>query len=72
MRSDIWTCDICGVRQSDPAGSHWAVAFVERAQVCFTSWQYHCRPEALHLCGEGCAGKLLSREMSKQKSPQSS
>ena len=65
MKIHVYQCDECGVQKKE--SNHWVLAFVntERA-LNFWPWSDDV-PDAIHLCGEGCAAKVLSKQVASWK-----
>lgn len=57
-----YQCDGCGVMKQK--SNHWVLVRVSRRSVRYISWSdAEARKPGLHLCGEGCAAKELSRRI---------
>lgn len=61
------TCDVCGVERQE--SNHWLVAsssiydgVAVRSEFSVRPWDGEYR-HLQHLCGEGCAGKLLAQKI---------
>lgn len=68
-----YKCDECGVQKQE--SNHWVLAFSLSGigvHVVFQPWDDKDADEdgVLTLCGEGCAAKVLSKEISKWKAVQ--
>lgn len=73
-----YTCDECGKQRGD-ANHWWLATFLSNVQIeyasdfdrehgmAFAKWSEEGsrQPHAFHLCGNGCATKLLSKWMSR-------
>jgi hypothetical protein len=62
-QKQVFTCDECGVEKKET--NHWVIGFIGEPpdSVTFVAWSARRAEvkEAIHLCGEGCAGKVLSK-----------
>jgi hypothetical protein len=56
-----YQCDECGVQKQQ--SNHWVIARTIDRSLAFTPWDEHTAtsPAAIHLCGSGCAAKVLSK-----------
>lgn len=66
MKIQAYQCDECGVQKKE--SNHWVLCLAKR---WIELWPWDevmaVRPEYLHLCGEGCAGKVQSRVIASWK-----
>ena len=70
MRAEVYLCDICGVRKEE--SNHWLLAYIYPTAVSFTGWQIESIEGGVdekHLCGIGCANKLLSQTVESWSKP---
>jgi hypothetical protein len=61
MKIETYQCELCpAVKQQS---NHWLLALVYGAAVHFYPWDADVpdRDELKHICGQGCAAKLLSQ-----------
>lgn len=72
MKVQIYQCDECGVQKQE--SNHWVVGFIwppGSAPISFLPWPdagpQGNSPNVIHLCGEGCAAKVLSKQIAKWK-----
>ena len=65
MKRSSYSCDICGVERKE--ANHWFMATKDAACLSIESWnaaEIENRlddEDAIHLCGQVCAHKLLDR-----------
>ena len=61
MRAEVYICDICSVRKEE--SNHWLFVVADFEGIRFYPWinADADEPELKHLCGIGCANKLLSQ-----------
>jgi hypothetical protein len=66
MKIAGYTCDECGVQKQQ--SNHWLIGLAKQWME-FWPWDevMASRPEYLHLCGEGCAAKVLSKQIASWK-----
>ena len=80
MRAEVYICDICGVRKEE--SNHWLLALTVHVVfapvedlgpvVSFHPWDenhVHSFGYMKHLCGIGCANKLLSQTVESWSKP---
>lgn len=65
MKIQVYQCDECGVQKKE--SNHWVIAFVSTDRANFYPWAEGAHPDVLHLCGEGCAAKVLSKQVASWK-----
>jgi len=55
------TCDVCGIERGP--SNHWILYIIAPAgNIIFSAWDASYRITG-HLCGSGCAAKLLSQKI---------
>ena len=63
MHINGYACDICGIEKKE--SNHWLLAHIYPTDISFTDWQVETNEGFVkftkHLCGIGCANKLLSQ-----------
>lgn len=65
MKRSSYSCDICGVERKE--ANHWFMATKDAVCLSIESWDaaeienWLDNEDALHLCGQVCAHKLLDR-----------
>lgn len=62
-QSKIYNCDECGVQKME--SNHWVLFFEANKQLTIVPWQDNLATGAyaVHLCGAGCAAKVLSKQV---------
>lgn len=68
MKIQSYQCDECGVVKQK--SNHWVVGYASGAAGAIYFWPWSedaASGEAIHLCGAGCAGKVLDRQIAKWK-----
>jgi hypothetical protein len=66
MKIQAYQCDECGVQKKE--SNHWVLAFVSTVGgLNFWPWSDISDSRAIHLCGEGCAAKVLSKQIASWK-----
>lgn len=58
-----YICDQCGKQKE--TSNHWWIAIISNSKIAFFPWitGFAVDSKATHLCGEGCAAKLMSQWM---------
>jgi hypothetical protein len=56
-----WQCDECGVKKE--ASNHWVIIMADERTFTMVPWRddLASRGRPTHLCGAGCAAKVMSR-----------
>lgn len=67
MKVDGHKCDECGVMKQE--SNHWVLASVFGAALHLYPWDAEVpdKDRMLHLCGEGCAAKVQSKQIASWK-----
>ena len=68
MRVQSYQCDECGVHKKE--SNHWVLAEIDGISMRMTPWDEFIATAPhppLHLCGEGCAAKVLSKQIASWK-----
>lgn len=64
-KSLLYVCDSCGTPRTP--SNHWLMANIKYTRIEVMPWEEGTAATdetILHLCGEGCAAKILSRQVS--------
>jgi hypothetical protein len=57
-----YKCDECGVQKME--SNHWVLARIEQFQIALEPWDDNKAQRGfIHLCGEGCTAKIVSRQI---------
>lgn len=58
----VFSCDICGVDRRET--NHWYWVLAKSDAITFRRWSANVPRTAKHVCGEGCAHRLLDQFVS--------
>jgi hypothetical protein len=67
MKIQGYQCDECGVQKKE--SNHWVIAYNYVPAMIFQPWdnEQADKEGVLTLCGEGCAAKVLSKQIASWK-----